>query len=336
MRTLVSLLAGLLMGATVHARNQGEIMNDQSPTRTLCLGRFLVDVPKDAYVVANSSDYRSRSISVEPMGRDAFQRMLVDKEDLLKSIKHEKEPSLLKQLVKPGDGDNAVFIFRESPTDAYQYKVQAYKWLNRRLFTFNSRADDDRVSKALELSKRTLFELQYRGDREIPTAPGFCIDGGFFAGAPDFPHYERALLNFQFKSHPDVRMVIYTRTNADQVDEGLLARIEGKSKAIPAIFNKLAQQTATLRRGLHPVANMPAEENLLSLPSGETFSTHMFFWEASGKPRDLYAPSIVVEMQTGKPTLDGYSRPSLSDRQAIELFDAIVDSIRLRPTGRAM
>lgn len=183
------------------------------------------------------------------------------------------------------------------------------------------------------MANRSLSELEYRGDREIPAAPGFCIDGGFFAGEPDFPHYERALLNFQFKSHPDVRVVIYTETNGEKIDPGLLARIDGKP--IPDFLFALNLRSKVLRRGKHSVGKISAEEHLEAVPTGETFLTHMFFWEASGKPKDLNAPSIVVEMQTGKPTLDGYSRPSLSDRQAIEFFDAIVDSIRLRPVDRA-
>ena len=74
LRTLIALLVSLLITATAHAQNQGEIMNDTKQTQTLCLGRFLVDVPKDTEMVGQSSEYRGDSVSVtRRQSQEAFQ-----------------------------------------------------------------------------------------------------------------------------------------------------------------------------------------------------------------------------------------------------------------------
>jgi len=300
-------------------------------TRPVCFGRFLVDVPKDAYVVGNTSEYRGDQISVKKMiSLEKFQKEILAKEKLLKETKHETEPSLLKHISKSDGGKSINMIFWEDHFAGYVYETEAYKWISGNQFLIKGKASQSKVAIAVDMANRSLAELQYRDEKKIPTQPGFCIDDGFFAGEPSFPHYESAFLNLQFKSHPDIRVTLSTCTNVEPQQESLLERVDRKS-AQNAILDLLAR-IKVLRRGKHPVGDIQAEEYLQSVPTGETFSTHMFAWEASGKAQDIYAPGIVVEMQTGKPTLDGYERPTVSDREALQLFDAIINSIRIRPT----
>ena len=332
LRTLIALLVSLLITATVYAQNQGEIMKDQKQLQTLCLGRFLVDVPKDTEMVGQSSEYRGDSVSLtRRVSQEAFQKVILDKEKVLKETKHETEPSLLKHISRSGDGNSVVMVFWKAPTTGYLYVTEAYKWTKGYQFLIKSYASRDKVPMALELANRTLAELQYRRDNEIPTTPGFCIDGGFFAGEPLAPNYESRVFNLRLKSHPDVRFVITSRTNGEQIAEGLLARID--RKPTPEIFKALEAQGKMLRRGAHRVGEMDAEEMLEAVATGEGYLTHLFFWEAGGKPRNIYAPSIVVKLETGMTPTGSITRPSLTDKQAIELFDSIVNSIRLRPNG---
>lgn len=334
MRTLVSLLATLLIAAAAHATDPGEPMKDASTPRTLCLGRFLVDVPKDVVITGQSSDYRGDSIRVtRRVSQEAFLRFITDKEKMLKETAHKTEPSLLKHISKSGDGTSVTLVFWEAPTTRHVYETELYKWVKGYQFLIKGNASQDKVALAVNLANRTLSELQYRRDGEIPTVPGFCVDGGFFAGEPGFPHYESTFFNLHLKSHPDVRISIDTRTNGEKVGEGLLARVDGKPT--PDIYKELDKKTKVLRRGKHPVGNIEAEELSEAIPAGETFLTHSLTWEARGKPRDIYAPTIVVDMNTGEGPSGGIVRPSVTDQQAMEIFDSIVNSIRLRPIGGA-
>jgi len=334
MQTHIALFVALLMATTANAQNQGEIMKDTKQAQTLCLGRFLVDVPKEADIVAGREEYRWDKVSLtRKVSQEAFQKSILDKEKMLKETKHKTEPSLLKLFSRSNDENSVVMVFWETPSSKYGYETEGYKWIKGFQFLVKGTADDDRASSKAEKINRTLAELQYRRDGEIPTTPGFCIDGGFFAGEPALPHSEHAAISIRLKNHPEVLVRIYTDMNGEKVEESLLTRVDRKET--PAIYKELAKQIKTLRRGKHPVGTFQAEELLETYPTDYSYSIHQFVWESSGKPRDLYAPTIVVNMETGETSDHVDMRPSLTNKQAIELFDSIVNSIRLRPIGGA-
>ena len=334
LQRLIGPLAAILISATALAQNQGDFMKELKQTQTLCLGRFLVDVPKDAYLLANPSEYRGKKISLtRRVSQESFTQLISDKKKTLEEAKHEKDPSLLKYISKSSDGNSVVFLYWKDPYSEYMYETEVYKWMKGYQFLIKGNSSYDRVSIAIDMANRTLSELQYRRDNEIPTTPGFCIDGGFFAGEPTWPHYEKAYFHLRFKKNLDVMVSIETTTNGEKIDEGLLARRD--KRQMPEIYKEAAKEIKMLRQGKHPVGAVMAEEILETYPTDYNYSVHQFRWESSGKSRDFYAPSIVVKVKTGE-TKDSVSmRPSLSDQQAIELFDSIVNSIRVRPTGRS-
>lgn len=333
MRALIGLLVSLIMVVTVRAENQGEFMKNQSTTQTLCLGRFLVDVPRDAYIFANASEYRWDKVSVtKGISQEKFQQALLSKENHLKEIKHRTDPSLLRQIGKNSDGLPTVFVFWETPTARRLYETESYKWIKGSQFLIKGNVNQENVPIAVEMANRSLSELQYRRDNEIPSTPGFCMDGGFFAGEPSIPHYESTFIHIRFKSHPDLKLIVRTDMNGDKLGKGLLFRVDNRN--IPAIYAEVALRLKTLRRGSHPVGNIEANEHLETFPGGETYSVHLFEWEALGKPTDIYAPRIALTMATGETFESKKLRPGLSDKQAIEFFDNIVNTIRIRPVSQ--
>lgn len=332
MRTLLALLSALFVTAAAQAKDQGESMKNVQTTQTLCLGRFLVDVPRDAYVVANTSNYRWDNVSVtRRISQEKFIQFISDKERKLRETKHEKEASLLKHISKNSDGTSVVMVFWETPETEFTYETEGYKWIKGFQFLVKGHADDDRASSKAGKVGNTLSELRYRQNDETPTTPGFCVDNGFFVGEPSGPHREEAYIHLRFKNNPDVDVEISTDLNSDKLNEGLLARVD--RKPVPDIYKELAKGIKTLRRGQHPVGEIRAEELLQTYPTDGTYSTHLFTWEATGKPHDIYAPSMVINLETGE-TQDGEKRrPNLTDKQVIELFDSIVNSIRVRPVN---
>ena len=331
MRLTLTFLSVLAFAATALAQPQGDSMKSSTPSNTYCLGRFLIDLPDDAEIVAQSAEYRWDKIKVERQpSSKAFQQMIAEKEKTLRETKHEREPSLLKHISR-SEQDSVAMVFREKPFAEHAYETNAYKWIKGTQYLLKGAAGDGRALPKTDKMNRSLSELRYRDPKEIPTEPGFCIERGLFSGEPAMPHYERAEVSFRLKGHPDVVVNASTWMVMKEDREGLLDRIDRKKKdtALIDLFNMIK----VLRRGQHPVNGMAAEEYLQSIPAGETFSTHMFRWETTGKYHDLYAPEIIVEFRTGK-TKDFEERPpTLSDKQAIELFDSIVNSIRVRPVN---
>jgi len=85
---------------------------------------------------------------------------------------------------------------------------------------------------------------------------------------------------------------------------------------------------------------IPADEYLLA-GSAKGQRTYTFLWEAQGKDESVYEPHLKVELSVEEADDDDDGKPPVpafkSDKAALELWDAIIDSIRLRPvsaTGR--
>lgn len=332
MRSTLTLLATLALAVPAFAQSQGDSMKSAPQSRTYCLGRFLIDLPSDAEIVSQTAEYRWKKIEVKrQLSSESFQAMIAEKEKTLRGTKHEKEPSLLKHISRNDDGNSVVMVFWKEPDSDHLYETEASKWQKGSRFLVRGQVSVDKVPIAIDLANRSLSELRYRDPKEIPAEPGFCVEQGFFAGEPAMPHYEYAYVYFRLKAHPDVVVTATTRMVMKDDHEGLLDRIDRKSKDTGLL--ELLNRIKVLRRGKHPAGDIPGEDYLQSIPTGETFSTHTFFWESIAQTKNLYAPEISVEFESGKINIGGYSAPSVTDKQAIELFDSIVNSIRVRPVN---
>lgn len=305
----------------------------KSTMKTICLGRFLVDVPNNASYIGGTFKYRWNRIDIEKVATQSeFLNLISGLEERLRTTKHNSDPSLLKTTVKNPVGNAVTLAYWKYPYSTIGYEVESYIWRNQKLFAFKGEASRDRLQTALDLANRTLSEFRPRHSNKIPAEPGFCIDSAYFAGEPSQPHDEFARVRFGLKDHPDVWIEIYTDMNGDKMDDGLLARVKAQ-KPLPTDLQEIAKKLRSIRMGKHAVNGIDGEEILEAYPANGDGYSHVFRWEALGKPRSIKEPSIVVEIQTATAEGGGLLKgSSLTDKQAIELFDSIVNTIRLRPT----
>jgi hypothetical protein len=77
---------------------------------------------------------------------------------------------------------------------------------------------------------------------------------------------------------------------------------------------------------------IPGEELLDRFKERNGTIGHMFMWESLGKPSDVLAPSITLDLQTGRGRPGGPVNSSLSDEAVLQLWQAISSSLRIRPT----
>ena len=77
---------------------------------------------------------------------------------------------------------------------------------------------------------------------------------------------------------------------------------------------------------------------LSTVPSGNGYHLHEFRWESQGTSiNDPLKPTLIVELESGMTSDDDGepTRPRLTDEQAIAIFDAVANSVRLRPVDGA-
>ncbi|MFC5473312.1 T6SS immunity protein Tli4 family protein [Paraherbaspirillum soli] len=307
-----------------------------SDTKTYCVGRFLVDMPKEAEINGQTNKYMFGRIESEVSKIDAkdFEARMDKREAALKAIDPDEARSL-KEAHGIGPSGRILVTF-ENMFGAKDYGFEAYKLDHDRLFSLkykNSLVGEDVFrSKVLNPVQRDLLpHLRVRQPDEIPSEPGFCFENGFVADDASHTQDEDAAIDFRFARWPDLAITVITSTVSKAGEESLLQRVD--SHPAPAA---LAGKIKTLRRGVHQANGRQGEEILELMPADGSFEQqHSFMWEAAGTKDHVLSPDLVVQFASGTPLNGQARRSALSDDDAIKLFDSIVNSIRLRPTSPA-
>ena len=316
------------------------------PMHTLCVGRYLIDVP--AQYVLEYHHYRIDGVSIESLGtlpgQTAFETELSRREAELTTEKNEYEQTSLEKsdpLTLGGSTGKLLFHSRKKPVYWFEdgRKIvtgdgltgEGWLWLG----TYGvSLKGSYRRTDIREMLMKVATPLRPLSADEIPAEPGYCMEmdegRAFIVGAPLPTQHEATEIQFGLQHHPDVKFRLVISTNGDKLDEPLLARAARAEQTLAHIqhrFNKL-------RSGPRPVNGMEGQELVEAVHEADGARVHALDWEALGKPTDPTAPSINFEGKTG---YKGYkhTNSSLSDAQLLKLWDRIVNSIRLRTTSPA-
>jgi Tle cognate immunity protein 4 C-terminal domain/Tle cognate immunity protein 4 N-terminal domain len=314
------------MNATVQQITQG--------ARPYCVGRFQVDLP--AQVVEINQQQRYVGIgkieTTQTVAQLQFEQKIAAREAELKSQKHETDPSLLLQAVAlQAPVTNRILVYWEDKGTVAIKNIDTFAWINNRQFLFADEVSADRVQARLEKVTRVLNHLQSRQPYDIPTQTGFCIDGGFIADT-GYMH-EEAQLSYRYKTHPDITVIIQTNGNGDKLrKESLLQREGGAMGALLQVFGAMKMQMIkTLRKGEKSINGLKGEELLMRIPTDDAKYNHNFQWEALGQVNSSKFPFMSITMSTGDTGPDKSKASSLTDEEAIALWDSLLNSWKIRP-----
>ncbi len=211
-------------------------------------------------------------------------------------------------------------------------------------FVVSARPLKDEVAETVLEIKDIAQRLRPRVEHEIPLEHGNCLENSFLKDSPDTdaePPVEHVRIGFRLKEFPDTHLSIYTaplNPSADESDtlEWQLARIEARQKAEDP--NHPLLQTKYFRRGprrIHEWINGWEAVSRSPNRPGQN-GTHEFVMDFKGVPNDLLKPYADIQMQTGiKGNTAGAIKPSLTDEEAVAVWDRITSTIRVRPTSAA-
>ena len=297
-------------------------------TRTYCFGRYLIDIPVDAPVVASGNEYISTQIKFEKLDASGFDKQVQAKENKYKNNAEEGGQKYVKTIFS--DSKNKRLIVSLADTLGYKiYGIDTYKIARpgsifRTSDNNNSQKYLDNTIKAYETYLNT---VRYRPTSNIPSEPGFCFENGFIPSEGKAPEDEQANLVFQFKNNPDVvirvESVVYFGSQPS-----LLERL-GQSN----ILLRILSSVKTINKGAREMNGMHGEEYLTKYPSDDkTGTASRMVWETMGRIADPLKPSIHLEVSTGEGSGGGVTVPSsLTDKQTMALYEQVLNSIRIRP-----
>ncbi|ASL76625.1 T6SS immunity protein Tli4 family protein (plasmid) [Ralstonia pseudosolanacearum] len=301
---------------------------DKTGWRTYCFGRYLVELPPEAKV---RSAYKMWGIEIEsvPAETPATLKARIDKrEGELKASRHESGESMFVRRVDYGNGSVSLLSWnsprRKILMSEESYFVATNPW---RVFRYNGEISASRQDHAVSLIGALATNIRARSDKEIPSGPGFCIDEGFVAGGEY--RTEEVQVGITFPQHPNALITIDASTGAEQ--DRLLERVD--KFFATAVAGQLSG-LKILRKRQRNVGPIEAEE-YATAASGNGQRVYAFAWESQGKDKSLSEQNIVAALKVLEQSVitehTPYRPAFKSDEEALQLWDAIIDSIRLRP-----
>jgi hypothetical protein len=300
---------------------------DNTPKKTHCLGRYLVDlnadVTVDAYFVYAEGKVETR-LSVE---QSSFERVVSMREEKLKNTPHDKGGSML--VGKTELSSNRILI--QSWTSAAGSKKiimnESYIYLPEKhvLFLRNTETSATAQTRSIDLARSIAADYRYRASDETPSGVGFCINSGLIADK--HLNTEEVKAAFHFKQYPSVSVYFNSYVTGNP-DSDLLDRLGG----LPASLAQAAAGMTSLRRGNHNLGPVKGQE-LLVRASAEGKRSYEFLWESQGRANSIEFPFISLKLTTTAETNNGkiIDAPFKTDEEALKFWDAILQTIRLRP-----
>ena len=314
-------------------------------TKAVCFGRFMVDVPASATVAWGGTDV-PLGVTIYRDGVDevkALAQKFIVELNSKKAINHDDVPLLLsvEDMVEP---EGKIVTGYESFQSINGLKINGYFKLNSDGVIIDARPLRDSRDGTIADIKSIARRLRQRPESEIPTEPGNCVEHFFLADKQNPAQddlMEHIRIGFRLKEFPDAHFSIYVAPSNPHNPEGDSLKTQWKRiKEDPAtpeekaalakieFFRESPRQIHDWKTGYEVLVRNPDEEHV--------HSYHDFQAKFTGVPRDPFRPYADIQFQTGVgDNAAGSTKASLTDEEAIAVWDKITSTIRVRPT-RAM
>lgn len=292
--------------------------------KTHAIGRHLVDVPGDAKLV-ESWKYNQVSMEKLPTRSDAhFKQIIERREAELRETKQKKHGTLFVERVQHSQG-SVTLVSWSSPTWDGMYFFDSYFRTGMETLKYSGGVSLDRKQIALERRERYSHEWHEIKPGEIPEGVGF-VAGDMILANPEL-NKESWTLAIQLANKADVSLEISSFVVGKVDPEQTLRKRAG---GIVAGMLGMGLGLVRLRNHERPVGPIWAEEILVA-GTQKGKRSYGFKWEAPGKANSLAEPQLNVELEVGESAYTTNAQSFANDEEALALWDAIVDSIRLRP-----
>jgi hypothetical protein len=322
-------------------------------TRPVCFGRFMIDVPETARVVWGPAGVPYEFITYPGEG-PKIKAEIAAKIARITSEKHNEEPSMLIGVFDSVNPESKVVVGYESTIDAFFAQLHSYIRLGQTVFVQSipssglfvsdtsvpsgRRHDKTAYKYDVEELQDIARRLRLRADDEAPEEAGVCLESAFLPSSLDY-QIEHIRIGFRFPEYPDVSVSIWTHsTDHPSKEDTLEASLESGREYARIMGMSLAYaRISVLRKGERVMGPWQGEEALARLPhhDGQP-SVHEFQFATPGEANDMLRPFVDLKLHTGVQENEPAAvKPSLTDDEAVALWDKLTTTIRVRPTKDA-
>ncbi len=316
-----------------------------------CFGRYLIDLPESFVLnTEGGQDIDGVTIDIKARSEADFNQALVARRRVLESqtLLVEPKTTTLKEIIPLPNGRGVIFDRAENQFSNLFRTLELMDWRDGYQIKMEIDARDRRYSEekypegtVLNTTPEKLAALlkvyhrtRPRGD-EIPSGQGTCILNGFVTGPASSDESIRFF--YHLKDVDDVYFTLATLSGPRDTDT-LLDRM----KFLAPIWKTDGGRLIRSGRLYHA---LPGQEVLYMTPDEHTkIPTLQFLYEDTRREEGVSNPMIEVEMAVGKrkpepdpkdPNEHSYPppilAPSLSEAEAIHLWDKVIRTLRTRP-----
>lgn len=296
--------------------------------KTMCIGRYLIDVPAEAEVSLGNAESDSHVIERIPafFNQQAYEQKLRDREVALRVAPHKTEGILLKSVIKASDGKQVVFVSRPEADDKYMYLVESFVYDSPSAWWVHHETVDEYLKETKEQVATIAQGLRYREPNTIPTTRGGCLGEGLLDHMPKGRETYYGGARVEAKSW-SLSITSETSGPPDNVNfKDLFRRVDnaiemaGAGSGIKKLRRAVVE--ADGRKGQEYVGLYPDEHAII-------FDAKLELYGDSTPQK----PTIKLLMESGWPKKKHPDDPRtfLTEQESLAVWDAVVKSIRPRP-----
>jgi len=357
-KTLVSIAAAAFFLAGCNPTpplNDQEKKHMETLTKDMtprCIGRYLIDLPRTMFL---NSEYRSViegvTINITPRSKTVFEYELFEREEALKKTHMAGQPNLpfLKSIEVVQNGILGKIFNRAENIGVADFgrTLELHAWRDgyfikmeiNALDSTDKKYDDDAQIRSLgtdtpeKLSflNQLLVRTNGRDDLAIPAGQGVCIPNGFIKG----PATDKEDIGMAYELAEDVFFNFNTDSGLVQ-ETNLLER----GREINTMLE--ASQGRTVRKGRRDVNGQKIEEWLMAGKTNNKIDGNQFTLEINSKTSSAKTPLLIVDLHNGlraprperpydAPFPPDIEKATLSEAEAVALWDAVTQTLRPRP-----
>ena len=311
--TLLTFASGGVAGAAPIQRG--------SEMKTLCVGRFLLDVPAATAVQPGYVYARKKVETTTGVSAEAFRQRVAARIAALKAARHRSGESM--SVSETRFDDDAVLVtswVSDSSRAGHRQELYMLDPAHSVQYLVSGETEAAKLPAAIENYRALRPRISYRDPNTIPTAAGFCIDSGFIAG--NRINSEEMTIGLRPRAYPGARMTLMSYVTG-KPDQPLLQR----ASDLPPEYAAAAARMRNLRRGERDIGPIQGQEILAGAEEGGR-GMYAFLWESQGRAESLQFPFLSLQLLTD----DKAQAPAFrDDAQALGLWDQVLGSLRLRP-----
>jgi hypothetical protein len=343
---LVSLAcAGAWAAAQVRSmRDRSEVAKMTENMKTVCIGRFLLDVPAQAEITISRERLAGFEIETTEEDDAAFRKRIAARQADLAARGRESDrdggiveardlqvPNMIGRVFIYGRSRGYV-MEGDRRVDMESVSIEAHAHMSGLSFSLSATDSSEPRAKTAE---EILSRLRVRGADDIPSIPGFCIGRAVFADPLPTHKTEHITMHIGFLDHPDVALAFITQPGGRRSRSLLTRYADMGAEASPDELLRVSK----LRSGARTINELAGEEILERGRELNLATTYGFVWEAEGISDDPKQPYVSLELHGGVSSQPG-GKPvdtSLHGDAVLSLWDRISSTIRLRavkPLGK--